>query len=136
MTAARSYATEKKIPKESIEAGVKGALWKEDKHAVALCFKNGTRTLCLVIIETADNEHKVVDVTRVEGMNLAKMGWNEKYTKVVTFPEKWRGADDNWWSTENALCQIRFTTRAWKGKQRYTTSEPLVIRKDLTPWWR
>ena len=134
---ARAYATEQGVKKGAVEKGVKEAKWKEDKEAVALCFEKNGRTLCLVVAKKEGAGFTVVDVSRVEGMNLGKMGWGDQgYTRVMTFVEAWRGPEDKWWSTENALCQVRFTTRAWKGKQRYTTSEPLVIRKDLTPWWR
>jgi hypothetical protein len=136
--AARTYAEEQGVADKAISAGLKKALWKEDKQAVAMCFeKKTTQTLCLVLIQSAEKKFIVVDVSRVEGMNLWKIDWGDaKYTRVTTIPEKWRGPEDKWWSTSNALCQVQFTTRAWKGKQRYTTNEPLVIRKDLTPWWR
>lgn len=132
---ARAHALKEGVGKSAIEAGLKAALWKEDKKAVAICFKKKDSTLCLVLIRTGEKKFSLIDVSRVEGMNLAKVG-EDKYTRVLTFPEKWRGPEDGWWSTDKALCQILFTTRSWVGKQRYTTAEPLVIREDLTPWWR
>lgn len=137
LATARDYAAKQGVPELEIKRGMESALWREDKSAVALCFANAKGTVCLVLVKTNEGAFKLIDVSRVEGMNFGKIGERrERYQRFQTVPEKWRSENDTWWSHPEALCQVRFITRAWLNGQRYTVGEPLVIKKDMTPWWR
>ena len=136
--AIQQFAEEQKVSAEELKKGLGGLIWKRDKSAVAACFQSSESTLCLVAYQTSDG-FKISDVSRVEGMNFGKFGFRRShYDRFLTEPIEWNETGRFIYTNFNgrARHQIRFQTRAWRGGQRYTISEPLILDADWKPLWR
>ena len=92
-------------------------IWNSDRSAHASCI-NEKIPVCQVIV----NKSKI-DVSQVTRSNLGKLGIvkSGEYEKVITKPEKWiKNTTD--------IQMITFVTSAWRGDQRYTVSETVLIK--------
>ena len=106
------------------------ALWNTNKTAVALAVPRPKATRVLVFLRQPSGSFLTVDVSAVESGNFGKLGRSRsEYTRFETAPIRWLPRDDGFF-------QVVMRTRAWAGRQRYTVSEPLVIKADGTPVWR
>ncbi len=105
-------------------------LWNKNKTAVALAVPRPKATCILVFLRQPGGSFLTVDVSAVESGNFGKLGRaRSEYTRFETVPIRWLPRDDGFF-------QVVMRTRAWAGRQRYTVSEPLVIKADGTPVWR
>ena len=126
VAAARTAAV---APDELLTAA-KAGLWNRDKSAVAVAVKRPAGTLALVFVRRRSGEFLAVDVSAVENGNLRKLGLDRRHLQHFdTAPVTWLPRDDD-------LLQVEFRTRVWSSGQRYTASEPIIIRRDGTPLWR
>ena len=106
------------------------ALWNTNRTAVAVAISRPAPSLVYVFIRQRNDTFLTVDVSGVESGNFGKLGRSRReYTRFETTPIKWLPRDDGY-------LQIVVRTRAWTGRQRYTVSEPLVIRADGSPVFR
>jgi predicted DNA-binding protein len=114
------------LVKDAIEKG----LWNSEKTALALSIYKPGGSVCLVLIKHSNTNFTVVDVSNVENGNFGKLGYPRSYyDRYETKPVEWMIRDDSHY-------QVVFDTRAWKGDQRYTVTEPLIVKADGTPVWR
>ena len=92
-------------------------IWNAEKTASASCYGAGLPT-CQVIVNGA-----VIDVSQMTYSNIGKLGIAEldEYERVVTEPTKWLESD-------GTLQMVNFRARAWRGGQRYSVSEPVVVK--------
>lgn len=138
LEAIRRYAVKRDISEKSLEAGLKGAVWKKDKSAVALCFLHPDASLCLVAYRSA-NGYSISDVSRVEGMNFGKLGFERPiYDRFVTEATEWNETGSFIYTNfgGRARHQVSFRTRAWLDGQRFTVTEPLILDEEWKPLWR
>ena len=106
------------------------ALPKRGGSAFAIAVHRKQRSLVLVLLRQASGEYRAVDVSAVEDGNFGKLGFpRSRYDRFETQPVEWLARADGWF-------QVVIRTRAWQSGQRYTASEPLIIRPDGTPVWR
>ena len=89
-------------------------IWSDDKTALAFCDLKG-KSACYVVCK-----NKFADVSAVEKGNIGKLGRNNKYEKVVTYPISWESDDE-------FGCMFWFRTHAWLNGQRYTAKEPVYV---------
>lgn len=92
----------------------KDVVWSKDKAALAFCNSKNT-TRCFVVCN-----NKAVDVSAVERANLGKLGINNKYEKVVTYPSQWE-------YNNKQDCMFWFKTDAFGDGRRYTVKEPVYV---------
>lgn len=127
---AAGKALPEKISTDEITRTLKSGLWNPDKTAIAIALNGPKSSLIYVFLRQADGDYIAVDVSRVESANFGKLGTGRTlYEKFETVPTECLHRDDG-------LFQVVMRTRAWSAGQRYTVSEPLVIRADGTPLWR
>lgn len=113
-----------------VERALRAGIWNRDKTALAIHLPVPRGTALLVFILQATGEWVPVDVSPVERANLGKLGVpGTAFDSVVTVPLRWLDRSDG-------LLQVEVRTRAWKSGQRFTVSEPLLIRPDGTVLWR
>jgi len=95
----------------------KNVLWNKDRSAVAFCVSEN-ESLCFIV-----SGEMVANVSQVENGNIGKLGITpkSKYEKVITFPTKWLQSNNNEF-------MISFTTQAWLSGQRYTVTEPVLVK--------
>jgi hypothetical protein len=128
-------AARKALPEEisasDIGRGLSAGLWNPNGTAVAASFARPKSSLIFAFLRQPDGNFLAVDVSRVEGANLGKLGTAGRagFERCETMPVKWLPRDDG-------LFQVVMRTRAWKAGQRHTASEPLVVKPDGTPVWR
>ena len=115
-------------PNELLTAA-KAGLWNRDKTAVAVAVNRPSGTVAVVFVRSTTGDFVAVDVSAVENGNLRKLGLERRGHDVQTTPVAWLPRDDD-------LLQVEFRTRVRSSRQRYTASEPLIIRRDGTPLWR
>ena len=125
-------AARKALPKEistnEIVRVLHAGLWNSNRTAVAAAFVRPKASLVFVFLRQTSGKYLVVDVSGVEKVNLGALGL-AGYDRLETTPVRWLHRDDD-------LFQVVLRTRAWKGGQRYTMSEALIIKPDGTPLWR
>ena len=128
-TAVVGAARKASVAPDELLTATKAGLWNRDKTAVAVAVKRPRGTAAFVFVRTARGEFLAVDVSAVENGNLRKLGLGRRRHDVETVPVAWlpRAGD---------LLQVEFRTRVRSSGQRYTASEPLIIRRDGTPLWR
>lgn len=103
------------------------ALWNQDKSVAVSTENLSKRTLVTAYVVQGVGKIKTIDLSVVEGQNLAKLGFYKtlKFEKIKTRPLKWIERNDD-------LLQITFQTQIWQNGQRYTSSESLLFKKDGT----
>ena len=118
------------VPEVEIARAIRQALWNTNRTAVAVSIAQPTASRLFVFIRQRGGSFQTVDISGVESGNFGKLGRSRaEYTRFETVPVTWLPRDDGY-------LQVVVRTRAWRGRQRYTVSEPLVIRSDGTPVWR
>jgi hypothetical protein len=92
-------------------------LWNEERSASASCDKDDM-PICKITISGVS-----VDVSQVTYSNLGKLGIYKlsEYERVVTFPTEWL-------QSNHEIHMVEFKTQAWRNGQRYTVSEPVLIK--------
>jgi hypothetical protein len=131
LVAAARKAFPHNLSRVQILSALKFGLWNSNKTAIAVCIKRPKASLNFVLIRGHNGNYLPVDISGVELPNLGKIGiaGPSAYRRIETRPIKWLHRDDG-------MFQIVMQTRAWRGRKRFTVSEPLVIRADGTPIWR
>jgi hypothetical protein len=108
----------------------RAALANRHKSAVAVAVHRPQRSLVLVLLRQVNGEYHTVDVSAVEDGNFAKLGFPRfRYDRFETQPVEWLHRDDG-------SFQVTIRTRAWQSRQRFTASEPVIVRPDGTLLWR
>jgi len=104
----------------SIYSDERKELWSEGRESLAV-WENGDVNFCYVQIGETE-----VDVSRVENINIGKLGIRPKSDceRVISFPSKWI-------KVSNSEHVVHITTQAWIGGQRYTVSEPVYIKNGI-----
>ncbi len=114
---------------KSLERG----FWNSDRKAVAVSVpqRHPKESLVFIFMRQPDGRYLAADASGVEAGNFGKLGLLPRadYERFETKPVEWLGRDDG-------LFQVRIRTRAWKGGQRYTVYEPLIIKPDGTVMYR
>ena len=107
-----------------------GALWNDDQTAAVLTLKRSKGTQVFVYVTQGEQMVKV-DISQVEGMNLAKLGRYRlaDYDRVESTPIEWIARDDG-------KFQINIQTRAWKNGKRQTVMEWVLIDDSAKMLWR
>jgi hypothetical protein len=115
---------------EIVQALGKG-LWNTNKTAVAIAIAKPKASLIYVFLRQTSGKYLAVDVSDLEGANFGHLGIAGRagYDRFETIPIQWLHRDDG-------LFEIMMRTRAWKGRQRYSTSGALVIKPDGTLLWQ
>ncbi len=106
-------------------------LWNSNRTAVAVSFPRPKASVILVFLRQTNDTYLSADASRVEDGNFGKLGWFGRtgYGRFETTPIRWTHRPDGWF-------QVVMRTRAWKSGQRYTVSEPLLIKPDGTVLYR
>jgi hypothetical protein len=130
LSAARK-ALPREITMDEIIDGIQEGLWNSDRTAIAVSFSRPKASLIYVFIRQTEGAYIAAGVSAVEAGNFFKLGINGRsgYDRFETRPAQLLHRD-------NGLFQAEFRTRAWKGGQRYTVSEMLLIKPDGTVLWR
>ena len=106
------------------------ALWNADRTAAVTAIPGESGTLVTAFLKQQDGTFLEIDVSGVEGGNFGKLGRPQaEYDRFETKPIEWLPRQDD-------LLQVKIQTQAWRAGQRYTVSEPLVLRRDGTVLWR
>lgn len=113
------------VPTNSIVAALRTGLWNSNRTAVAVSIPHPKASVILVFMRRPDGGFLAADASRVEDGNFGKLGWFGRagYTRFESTPLRWLPRQDG-------LYQVVIQTRAWKARQRYTVSEPLIIKPD------
>lgn len=120
----------KEVSKAKVESAVNKGFWNDDKSAVVISVFRKKTSINYVFIIKEGGTISPVDISKVEGGNLGKIGWaRNKYEKVETEPV-------NWIKIKDRLLQINMRTRAWKDGQRYTVYEKLILDRKGKVYWR
>jgi hypothetical protein len=97
-------------------------------RAISIARKEGT--FILVLICKSDGTCVAADASNVELANFGYFGRPRgEYERFETLPTRWLPRTDG-------LLQVLIRTRAWRDGQRYTVSEPLIIKPDGTVLFR
>jgi hypothetical protein len=107
-----------------------GALWNAERTAAVAAVPDASGTRVTAYLQQPDGTFLEIDLSAVERRNLGKLGrLGAEYDHVETRPIEWLPRQDG-------LLQVKIQTQAWRAGQRYTVSEPLVLRPDGTVIWR
>ncbi len=99
-------------------------LWNSNRTAVAVSITQPKASVVFVFLRQTNGTYLAADASRVEGGNFGKLGRpRTDYERFETTPTEWLHREDGWF-------QVWMRTRAWRGGQRYTVAEPLLIRPD------
>jgi hypothetical protein len=109
---------------------LQGGLWNSHRTAVAASFPRPKASVIFVFLQQTNGTYLAVDAGGVEGGNFGKLGrGREDYDRFETTPVQWLNREDG-------RFQVVMRTRAWRARQRYTVSEPLLINPSGTVFWR
>lgn len=128
--AALFSAARKAVPGEiatdQLITALDAGLWNSNRTAVAVSTAKPEASVVFVFLRQTDGTYLPADASGVEDGNFGKLGRpRTDYDRFETTPVEWLHRNDG-------LFQVRMRTRAWRGGQRYTVSEPLIIRPDGT----
>jgi hypothetical protein len=121
-------ALSQKMTTNAVLTVLKNGIWNSNRTALAISSVGTKPSILFVFLKQKNNSYLAVDIGNVEGANFGKLG-SHTYDRFETVPTSWHPRDDGFF-------QVMMRTRAWKGPQRYTVSEPLVIRADGVVFWR
>lgn len=132
--AALLASAQKAMPREigtnQLVRALESGLWTSNRSAVAISIAQPKASVVLVFLRQNDGTYLAVDASRVEGGNFGKLGRpRSDYERFETTPVEWG-------YPEGGRFLVWMRTRAWRGGQRYTVSEPLVISTNGTVLWR
>lgn len=106
------------------------SLWNAEGTAAAVASPGESGTQVTAFLGQQDGSFRKIDLSAVENSNFGKLGRRRtEYERFETTPIRWIPRPDD-------LLQIEIQTRAWHGGQRYTVSEPVLLRRDGTVLWR
>jgi hypothetical protein len=122
---------ESNFSKEDIETGINQGIWNQKKTAFASSFGNYPKSKVYMFLRIKNKEWKAIDLSFIEDTNLSKLGLasKEDYTKILSQPIKWFEGDYDYFV-------VLISTQAWKNGQKFTTSEPQIIKQDGTILYR
>jgi hypothetical protein len=122
-------AARRALPQEfapsQVSGGLQNGLWDSGRTAVAATFPRPSGTLVLVLLRKANGAFLAVDISNVERSNLGKLGLGGETNRVESTPVKVS-------RRANGSVEVVVRTRVWKRAQRYTVSEPVVVKPDGT----
>jgi len=115
---------------DKLQTMFKNALWNHEKSAVVVYSPAVNKTSVYIFIKNESDEFIAVDIniSKVERMNLGKIGSNRHFQKIETKAKKW--------IKNEKYYQIQMETKAWSKGQRYRAFEPLLIDKSGRVLWR
>lgn len=124
-------ALSKEVSTNDIGSSLKSGLWNTNRTAIAVSFPRPKASVIFVFLRQTDGSYLAADASGVEGGNFGKLGIAGRagYDRFETTPIRWLHREDGWF-------QVVMRTRAWKAGQRYTVSEPLLIKPDGTVLYR
>jgi hypothetical protein len=130
-------AAQKAMPREVatnlLARALESGLWNSNRTAVAVSIAqpHPKSSLVFVFLRQKDGTYLAVDARGVEGGNLGKIGSARRpgYDRFETTPTEWLHREDG-------RFMVEMRTRGWRGGQRYTASEPLLISTNGTVLWR
>jgi hypothetical protein len=106
------------------------ALWNSDKSAAVAATPGTSGTRVTAYLQQQDGTFLEVDLSAVESGNFGKLGQRPtEYDRFETKPTAWLPRQDD-------LLQVTIQTQAWRANQRYTVSEPVIIRPNGSVIWR
>src|SRR5258705_1149205 len=109
---------------------LESGLWNSNRTALAVSITQPKASVVFVFLRQTNGTYLSADASGVEGGNFGKLGRpRTDYERFETTPVEWLRREDGWF-------QVRMRTRAWRGGQRYTVSEPLLIKPDGTVLYR
>jgi hypothetical protein len=119
------------LPTNELARVLQAGIWNSNRTGVAVSVPKAKGSLVFVFVRQTNGVYVAADATGVEGCNLAKLGvaGPEAYDRIETTPIRWE-------PREGGGYHVEMRTRAWKGRKRYTVSEPLFIRLNGTIGWR
>jgi hypothetical protein len=130
LLASAQKAVPSALAKNQLVRALESGLWNSNRTAVAISITEPKASLVFVFISQADGTYLAADASGVEGGNFGKLGRpRTDYERFETTPTEWLRREDGW-------LQVRMRTRAWRAGQRYTVSEPLLIKPDGTVLYR
>jgi len=134
--AALLTSAQKAMPREVatnlLARALESGLWNSNRTAVAVSIAqpHPKSSLVFVFLRQKDGTYLAVDARGVEGGNFGKLGRpRTDYERFETTPVEWVYREDG-------RFMVSMRTRAWRGGQRYTVSEPLLITTNGTVLWR
>jgi hypothetical protein len=106
------------------------AVWNSDRSAAAAAFPGTTGTRVVAYLRRDDGAFTEVDLSPVERKNFGRLGRKPAdYERYETKPIAWLSREDD-------FLQVTVQTRAWRGGQRYTALEHVLLRADGAVLWR
>jgi hypothetical protein len=109
---------------------LESGLWNSNRTAIAVSITQPKASVVFVFLRQTNDTYLAADASGVEGGNFGKLGRSRtEYERFETTPVEWLHREDGWF-------QVRMRTRAWRDGQRYTVSEPLLIKPDGTVLYR
>lgn len=106
------------------------AVWNADRSAAAATMPGAHGEGVFVFLRQGDGSFRKIDASRVEDLNLGKLGRaGARFERVQTRPVQWLPGDGE-------SLRVRVQTRAWRQGRRETAEEVLVLRPDGTVLWR
>jgi hypothetical protein len=127
-------AAQKSMPREiatnQLVTALSAGLWNSNRTAVAVSIARPQASVVFVFLRQTNDTYLAVDASGVEGGNFGKLGRRRSdYERFETTPVEWVYGQDG-------RFMVWMRTRAWRGGQRYTVSEPLHISTNGTVLWR
>jgi hypothetical protein len=122
--------TPSEIGSTQLAGALESGLWNSNRTAVAISIAQPKASVVLVFVRQEQGTFLPVDVSRVEAGLFGMLGRpRADYDRFETTPVEWVIRTDG-------RFLVRMRTRAWRGGQRYTVSDLLLIGADGTVFWR
>ena len=129
LAAAQNAMPEEIAANQRIRA-LESGLWNSNRTALAVSITQPKASVVFVFLRQTNGTYLAADASGVAGGNFGKLGRpRTDYERFETTPAEWLHREDGWF-------QVRMRTRAWRDGQRYTVSEPLLIKPDGTVLYR
>jgi hypothetical protein len=130
LLATAQKAMPRQIATNQLVQALESGLWNSNRTAVAVSVKQSKASVVFVFLRQTNGHYLATDASGVEGGNFGNLGRpRTDYERFETTPVDWLNREDGW-------CQVVMRTRAWRDGQRYTVSEPLLIKPDGTILYR
>lgn len=121
---AAQKAFSKGISTNQLVRALGSGLWNSNRTAMAASITRPKGSVVFVFLLQSNGTYLATDASGVEDGNFGVLGRpRTDYERFETTPIQWLHRDDG-------KFQVVMRTRAWRGGQRYTVSEPLLIRPD------
>jgi hypothetical protein len=130
LLAAAQKTMPRAIGRNQLVRALESGLWNSNRTAVAVSTIQPRASVVFVFLRQTNGTYLAADASGVEGGNFGKLGRpRTDYDRFETTPTEWLYREDGWF-------QVWMRTRGWRGGQRYTVSEPLLIKPDGTVLYR